>query len=137
MSATAPSTAARSHKPSQRRDREPVLISVERVEAMRHWCLSRDDLRSATLISLLAYAGPRPESEALPLRWAAIRRRTILFQATKRGAPSERATRLLAPLADDLRTWRETCDQPPDNAPVIPNVRGDHCSGSDWDNWRV
>jgi integrase len=26
-------------KPSQRRDREPVLISVEQVEAMRHWCL--------------------------------------------------------------------------------------------------
>jgi len=34
-------------KPSQRRDREPVLISVEQVEAMRHWCLRRDDLRSA------------------------------------------------------------------------------------------
>ena len=80
---------------------------------MRRWCLRRDDLRSATLISLLAYAGPRPESEALPLRWAAIRRRTILFRATKRGAPSERATRLLAPLADDLRTWRETCGHPP------------------------
>jgi integrase len=124
-------------KPSQRRDREPVLISVEQVEAMRHWCLSRDDLRSATLISLLAYAGPRPESEALPLRWAAIRRRTILFRATKRGAPSERATRLLAPLADDLRTWRATCGQPPDAAPVIPNAHGDHWSGSDWDNWRA
>jgi len=124
-------------KPSQRREREPVLITVEQVEAMRLRCLRRDDLRSATLISLLAYAGPRPESEALPLRWAAIRRRTILFQATKRGAPHERATRLLAPLADDLRAWHEICNQPPDNAPVIPNARGDQWSGSDWDNWRV
>ena len=96
-------------KPSQRREREPVLITVEQVEAMRLLCLRRDDLRSATLISLLAYAGPRPESEALPLTWAAIRRRTILIRATKRGAPHERATRLLAPLADDLRAWREAC----------------------------
>ena len=100
------------------------------------WCLRRDDLRSATLISLLAYAGPRPESEALPLRWAAIRRRTILFRATKRGVPAERATRLLAPLADDLRAWREACGHPPDDAPVIPNARGEPWAEHDWDNWR-
>jgi integrase len=78
-------------KPSQRREREPVLITVEQVEAMRLFCLRRDDLRSATLISLLAYAGPRPESEALRLTWAAIRRRTILIRAIKLGAPHERA----------------------------------------------
>src|SRR3954449_6746412 len=112
-------------KPSQRRERDPVLVTVEQVEAMRLWCLGRKDLRSATLISLLAYAGPRPESEALPLRWSAVRRRTILFRASKRGAPYERATRLLAPLAGDLRTWRATCGQPPDAAPVIPNAHGD------------
>jgi integrase len=74
-------------KPSQRRDREPVLVTVEQVETMRLWCLRRDDLRSATLIALLAYAGPRPESEALPLPWSGIRRHTILFRATKRGVP--------------------------------------------------
>lgn len=66
---------------------------------MRVWCLRRDDRRSATLLSLLAYAGPRPESEALPLRWSAVRTRAILFRATKRGAVYERATRLLQPLA--------------------------------------
>jgi hypothetical protein len=33
-------------KPSQR-EREPVLITVEQVEATRMWCLERDDLRSA------------------------------------------------------------------------------------------
>jgi len=124
-------------KPSQRREREPVLVTVEQVEAMRLWCLGRDDLRSATLISMLAYAGPRPESEALPLPWAAIRRRTILFRATKRGVPYERATRLLAPLADDLRAWRGACGRPPDDAPVIPNARGEVWSGHDWDNWRA
>jgi integrase len=123
-------------KPSQRRERDPVLVSVEQVETMRLWCLHRDDPRSATLISVLAYAGPRPESEALPLRWSAVRRRTILFRASKRGAPYERATRLLAPLAGDLRIWRETCGRPPDDAPVIPNGRGEPWADYDWDNWR-
>ena len=123
-------------KPSQRREREPVLITVDQVEAMRLFCLRRDDLRSATLISLLAYAGPRPESEALPLTWAAIRRRTILIRATKRGVAHERATRLLAPLAEDLRRWREVSGDPPDDAPVIANVSGERWSRSDWDNWR-
>ena len=36
------------------------------VEAMRLWCLGRDDLRSATLISLLAYAGPRRQHRYSP-----------------------------------------------------------------------
>jgi integrase len=123
-------------KPSQRRDREPVLVTVAQVEAMRVWCLERDDLRSAALISLLAYAGPRPESEALPLPWAAVRRRTILFRATKRGVPYERATRLLEPLAQDLELWRAQRASPPESAPVIPNGRGEVWTEHDWDNWR-
>jgi integrase len=123
-------------KPSQRRERDPVLVTVEQVEAMRLWCLRRGDLRSATLISLLAYAGPRPESEALPLRWAGVRRHTLLFRATKRGVAYERATRLLAPLADDLHAWRAACGVPSDDAPVIPTGRGEPFAGHDWDNWR-
>ena len=122
-------------KPSQRRERDAVLITVEQVEATRLWCLHRDDLRSATLISLLACAGPRPESEALPLRWEGVRRRTILFRATKRGA-YERATRLLGPVAEDLRTWRQACYAPPADAPVVPNSRGEPWADHDWDNWR-
>jgi integrase len=123
-------------KPSQRRERDPVLVTVEQVEAMRLSCLAREDPRSATLISLLAYAGPRPESEALPLRWSAVRRRTILFRASKRGVLYERATRLLAPLADDLRAWRRACGLPPDDSPVIPTARGEPWADYDWDNWR-
>jgi len=106
-------------KPSQRREREPILVRVEQVERMRLWCLRRDDRRSATLLSLLAYAGPRPESEALPLRWSAIRTRTILFRASKRGVVYERATRLLRPLANDLKAWRKISGNPSDNALVI------------------
>lgn len=123
-------------KPSQRRERDPILVTVEQVERMRAWCLAREDLRSATLLSLLAYAGPRPESEALPLRWEAIRKRTILFRATKRGVAYERATRLLDPLASDLTTWRKAAGRPPDTGLVIPNRTGDPWADYDWDNWR-
>jgi integrase len=123
-------------KPSQRRDREPILIGVEQVERMRLWCLGRDDLRSATLLSLLAYAGPRPESEALPLHWWAVRRRTILFRASKRGVVFERATRLLHPLANDLKAWRKASGNPVDDALVIPTRRGVAWTDYDWDNWR-
>jgi integrase len=123
-------------KPSQRRERDPILVTVDQVEHMRAWCLARQDLRSATLLSLLAYAGPRPESEALPLRWEAIRTRTILFRATKRGVPYERATRLLGPLGADLTKWRKLSGNPPDTALVIPNRAGDPWADYDWDNWR-
>lgn len=123
-------------KPSQRREREPVLVSVERVEAMRAWFLARGDRRSAVLIALLAYAGPRPEPEALPLRWIDVRERTILFRATKRGAVAERATRLLAPLAEDLRAWRANSATTRDESPVIPTHDGRHWGEHDWDNWR-
>jgi integrase len=111
-------------KPSQRRERDPVLITVEQVEAMRHWCMQRDDPRSATLISLLAYAGARPESEALALRWDGVRRRTILFRATKRGVPYERATRLLGPLAEDLRDGARHADIHPPTHPSCPTAAG-------------
>jgi len=123
-------------KPSQRRDREPILVSVEQVERMRVWCLRRDDRRSATLLSLLAYAGPRPESEALPLRWSAVRTRTILFRATKRGAVYERATRLLQLLASDLKAWRKASGDPSENELVIGNRAGEPWADYDWDNWR-
>jgi integrase len=123
-------------KPSQRREREPLLVSVEQVETMRLYFRALEDLRSATLLSLLAYAGPRPESEALPLRWSEVRRHTILFRATKRGVAGERATRLLDPLRDDLAEWRKASGNPPSDAPVIPNRRGEAWSDYDWDNWR-
>ena len=123
-------------KPSQRREREPLLVGVEQVETMRLYFLAHDDRRSAALLNLLAYAGPRPESEALPLRWSAVRKHTILFRATKRGVAAERATRLLVLLRDDLAEWRKASGHPPSDAPVIPNRRGEVWSDYDWDNWR-
>ena len=65
------------------------------VEAMRAACEPRD----ATLISVLAYAGLRPQ-EALALRWQHVGQRTLTVYAPKTG--QRRSVRLLAPLAEDL-----------------------------------
>lgn len=117
---------ARLASPPRRRDRRGRLVP-ERDPLVR--------LMDATLVSVLAYAGPRPESEALPLRWGQIGRRTITFRATKAGRVVERETRLLGPLAADLRLWREHCPRTPDDL-VFPSSAGRAWSGDAWDNWR-
>lgn len=75
-------------KPSQRRNREPKLVPPKKVEGMRAWLLAnpwrryrRDRQLDALLLSLLAYAGLRPESEALPLRWEDVRERVLFVPA--------------------------------------------------------
>ena len=73
-------------KPKQARIREPRPVAPYYVELIRRHMLDpirrqdkrgyrharRPELdrhRDATLVSVLAYSGPRPESEALPLQW--------------------------------------------------------------------
>jgi integrase len=90
-------------KPSQRRERDPILISPVQVETIRAMLNPRD----ATLVSLLAYAGLRPESEGVTLTWARVRDRSILIPASRKRGGRERSVRLLAPLAEDLAAWRE------------------------------
>jgi hypothetical protein len=46
-----------------------------------------------------------------------------------------RETRLLEPLARDLRRWRLRCP-PSEDGLVFPSSRGDQWTGDDWDNWR-
>jgi integrase len=65
-----------------------------------------------------------------------VRTRTILFRATKRGVVYERATRLLRPLASDLKAWRKASGNPSDDALVIPSRGGRQWADYDWDNWR-
>ena len=135
-------------KPKQQRTREPRPIAPYHVELIRQRMLDptprrdrrgrrharRPELdrhRDATLVSVLAYSGPRPESEALPLRWSQIGQRTITYRATKGGSVKLRRTRLLAPLARDLAEFRIRCGRPGDDELVFGEWSGD-----DWDNWR-
>jgi integrase len=87
------------------------------VEAIRALLRPRD----ATFISLLAYAGLRPQ-EARALLWAHVQERTLVVHApkTRRHSTQPRSVRLLAPLAQDLREWRLLSGRPGGDLPVIP-----------------
>jgi integrase len=108
-------------KPRQRPTREPRPIAPYHVELIRQRMpdptprpdkrgrrhARRPELdrhRDATLVSLLAYSRPRPESEALRLRWSQIGQRTITYRAMKRGGVKPRRARLLAPLVATRRS---------------------------------
>jgi integrase len=130
-------------KPRQRRKRDPRPLAPDAVERIRGWFLERGLVGDATLISLLAYAGPRPESEAVTLEWPQVRRRTLLLRASKKHG-EERPVRLLEPLAEDLAAWRRA-----DGADVVRvtglvfpfgrngvDLAGGPWSGDSWDNWR-
>ncbi len=115
-------------KPSQRRTREPDMIAPATVERIR----AAMEIRDATLVSVLAYAGLRPESEAITLTWGQIGKRTLNIHASKTGR--QRHVRLLAPLAADLKRWRGASGEPSGNKLVFPASRG-AWTRDDWRNW--
>ena len=107
------------------------------VEALRAASQPRD----ATLISVLAYAGLRPQ-EALALTWGHVRERTILVErAASLGelrdtkTRAHRTVRLLGPLVGDLALWRGLGKPDPD-AWIFPTLAGGLWTGEDWRNWR-
>lgn len=87
--------------------------------------------RDAVLVSVLAYAGLRPQ-EAIALRWGHVLEKTIVVNAPK--TRSRRSVRLLAPLAADLREWRLACGRPDADESVIPGAEGDEWTG--YAKWR-
>lgn len=119
-------------KPAYERARAPHIFLPADVESIRG---KLDSLRDRTLVSVLAYAGPRPE-EALRLDWQDIGEKAIRFTDTKRGGRyRERWTPLLKPLAEDLREWflASGC---PTSGPVFPAHDDGHWDADDWRNWR-
>jgi integrase len=125
-------------KPRQGGSRSVKPLPPATVEAIR----KRLRLRDATLVSVLAYAGLRP-SEALGLRWQAIRERTLLVElgvvlGEERDTKTARArtVRLLGPLAQDLAEWRMASGRPDDRELVFPRVDGQPWRDTDWRNWR-
>jgi integrase len=116
-------------KPPQRRKREPDLVSPETVERIRANLREAD----AMLVSLLAYAGLRPESEAMTLTWGQVGKRSLRIDATKTGR--QRHVRLLAPLAEDLETWRTALGSPAEGTLVCPRREGAAWDQSAWRNW--
>jgi integrase len=123
--------AASVRKPRYQREREPHIFLPADVEEIRSKLAS---LRDRTLVSLLAYSGPRPEEVVCRLAWEDIGERAIRYRDTKRHRV--RYTPLLAPLAEDRREWFLASGRPDSKEPVIPAHDGGFWSDDDWRNWR-
>ncbi len=87
----------------------------------------------AILVSILAYAGLRPE-EALAQRWHDVRERTMHVYANKTKRP--RVIDLLPPLVQDLAEWRLQRGRPGQSGLIVPTRDGDEWKKHDWNNWR-
>src|SRR5207302_1715299 len=100
--------AAIVRKPSARAQRKVRPLVPSKVEAIRRYFMADGGLRSATIVSMLAYAGLRP-GEMRGLTWEHIRENTIYVEqavSADEVGPTKtehtRTVRLLAPLATDL-----------------------------------
>jgi integrase len=120
------------------RRREVKPLAPATVEAMRAGANARD----ATLISVLAYSGLRPQ-EALALQWGDVRERTLLIErAVSLGEEKDtktrahRTVRLLAPLREDLLAWRLRSGRPGETSLVFPGPAGRLWTKTTYDNWR-
>ncbi len=123
--------AASVRKPRYDRAREPHIFLPAEVERIRRMLAS---LRDRTLVSVLAYSGPRPEEVVCRLAWEDIGERAIRYRDAKRHRV--RFTPLLAPLAEDLREWLLSCGRPSGSTPVFPAYDGGFWDKDDWSNWR-
>jgi len=117
-------------KPRYERAREPQIFVPAEVEAIR----AHLDLRDRTLVSVLAYSGPRPEEVVCRLAWSDVGEQALRYQDTKRHRT--RHTPLLKPLADDLTEWFLASGRPTGRRPVFPAHDGGFWDQDDWRNWR-
>ncbi len=120
-------------KPSAKRQRDVIVLEPERVESLRRHLIEREEIGDAVLVSVLAYAGLRPWSEAVALTWDDVRERTLSVYAPK--TRRERAVDLLAPLRSDLAEWRLASGRPGGRALVFPRS-GRAWADHDVRNWR-
>jgi integrase len=128
---------AKIRKPPQAPAREHVPIPVLTIERMREDLEPRDQ----ALLSVLAYAGLRPQ-EALALRVEDIGERTIhvgrknvdgtVLPYTK--TRGQRHVRLLLPLIDDLKDWGRASGR--GSGLLFPRFDGAPMREVDYRNWR-
>lgn len=127
-------------KPRQGRKKAIELLPPLGVERLRAQLIARGDLRSATMVSVMAYAGLRP-GELLGLEWRHIRKATILIEqavgGTRLKLPKNgrvgRTIDLLKPLAADLQQWKRTTRG---GGFVFAKGDGSHMTNADWAAWR-
>jgi integrase len=109
--------AAAVTKPQYTRAREPHIFLPPEVEQIR----TKLGLRDRTLVSVLAYSGPRPEEVVCRLAWDDVGEHTIRYVDTKRRRV--RFTPLLEPLAEDLKEWFLASGRPNRETAGVPGPR--------------
>jgi len=124
-------------KPRQAVERRVAPVPPELVERLR----ARLGARDAMIVSVLAYAGLRPQ-ELLALMWEdvdggriAVRRKNVdgtLYPYTK--TRQDRTVDLLAPLATDFAEWALGSGRR--SGLVMPRTDGEPWTRADWGNWR-
>src|SRR4051812_47351157 len=139
-----PSNAVKmTRKPPKQLRPAVEAIPPERIEVMRSLLLEHGRMRDAALVSVLAYAGLRPQ-EALALEWRHVRERTLLVERALsdgelkvlKNRRQPRTVTLLAPLREDLAAWQAAQGSTPASAPVFASHSGVFWRASDWRNWR-
>lgn len=114
--------------------RIPTPATPEQIEAIRSYFLDREEpmIGDATLVSILAYAGPRPK-EALRLTSADIDSPTILFRSTKNQVIG--VVRPPRQVFQDIAEWKLASPSP--FGLLFPRHKdGEVWTKNDWDNWR-
>jgi integrase len=128
-------------KPPKRYRPSVQAIPPSVIELMRARLLGEERVRDVALLSVLAYAGLRPQ-EALALEWHHVRERTLLVERAVsdgqlkvlKNRRQPRTVTLLAPLREDLEAWRRAHGGLA--APRFPSATGAFWRASDWRNWR-
>jgi integrase len=131
-------------KPRTSRRRAVLPLAPQAIEAIRGHMLDRGRRDGATLVSLLGYAGLRPE-EALALQWRHVRERTVLIEQAVsdgelKGQKTNRPPRtvdLLEPLKHDLAEWWIASHRSAGSAFLFPGATPDRpWRDHDYRNWR-
>ncbi len=124
--------------------KEPRFLTGVEVERIRFACIQSDDYESATLISVLAYVGVRPQ-DALALTWGHVGEELSIFQknvdgriipGSKKGLGYRRGVNLPDPVRDDLEEWRLANGSPGSTDPIFTSSDGGWWNADHYRNWR-
>jgi integrase len=116
------------------RTRKGKTASPAQVEAMRDYFLSKKRLGYATLISVSAYVGIRPD-ETLQLRWDSLNGRRFFIEAEMSKTEKARYPEIPDPVLADLAQWRLAQGSP--EGLIFPRSDGVPWRKTDRDNWRA
>lgn len=131
-------------KPPKQTAAEPRYLTAIEVECLRRILIEQDDPGSATLVSVLAYVGIRPQ-DALALEWHHVGKELSVLQKNsdgvivpggKTGLAHRRRVNLPDPVAADLESWRVEQGKP-DHGLIFPRAKdGKPWRNTDYQNWR-